>query len=127
MSDRELLELAAKAAGLNVAGWDEKPFDPEYCHNGVPAVRLAGVPCWWWNPLVDDGDAFRLQVVCFMKVKVQKFGTPWVEVAASISFDPTRRPRTTTFKRILTLGDDANAAVRRTITTVGADIARAMP
>lgn len=52
--DRELLELAAKAAGYE-------------------AVRPAtfGMGCWmalsegeWqpWNPLTDDGDAFRLAV-----------------------------------------------------------------
>lgn len=49
MTDRELLELAAKAAGvecLGDLGW-----------------RL---PCGqsqaWWNPLTDDGDALRLAV-----------------------------------------------------------------
>jgi hypothetical protein len=41
MSDRELLELAAKAAGID-PNWD-----------GL---------YWQWNPLTDDGDALRLAV-----------------------------------------------------------------
>jgi len=59
-TDRELLELAAKAAGVEVAGWDENPFDPEFGHNGVASLRTTGG--WWWNPLADDGDALRLAV-----------------------------------------------------------------
>lgn len=42
MTDRELLELAAKAAGLRVN------FHPTASYN--------------WNPLTDDGDALRLAV-----------------------------------------------------------------
>lgn len=60
MTDRELLELAAKAAGIE-ADWDESPFDPEYSHNGTPALKYRDSG-WWWNPLVDDGDALRLAV-----------------------------------------------------------------
>lgn len=44
MTDRELLELAAKAIGC----WDFN-FD---CYAGPPN----------WNPLADDGDALRLAV-----------------------------------------------------------------
>ena len=53
MTDRELLELAAKAAGVEHPGG-------EHCVNG-PALwdcnRLK-----WWRPLTDDGDALRLAV-----------------------------------------------------------------
>ena len=47
MTDKELLELAAKAAGVGYADKDGKfvPFVPET-----------------WNPLTDDGDALRLAV-----------------------------------------------------------------
>jgi transcriptional regulator GlxA family with amidase domain len=47
MTDRELLELAAKAAGLV---WDE---DLEVWLNAES---------YQWNPLTDDGDALRLAV-----------------------------------------------------------------
>ena len=50
MTDRELLELAAKAAG--VAGfWVDDGLNTG--SNATPAV---------WNPLDDDGDALRLAV-----------------------------------------------------------------
>lgn len=50
-NDRELLELAAKAAGINTK---ECPVF-EY---GVDWGGKAGI----WNPLTDDGDALRLAV-----------------------------------------------------------------
>jgi len=52
MADRELLELAAKAAGMG---------DGEYCEpNHEPAIYFK--PCIFWSPLTDDGDALRLAV-----------------------------------------------------------------
>ena len=48
MTDRELLELAAKAAGY------------EYAKHGGYIV-VDGIP-GNWNPLTDDGDALRLAV-----------------------------------------------------------------
>lgn len=53
MSDRELLELAAKAAG-NGAGWHS--HDPFHLY----PMRLPDGGNW--NPLDDDGDALRLAV-----------------------------------------------------------------
>ena len=53
MTDRELLEAAAKAAGID-GNW----------HQAKPGVRAM----FWhtnvgeWNPLTDDGDALRLAV-----------------------------------------------------------------
>jgi hypothetical protein len=52
MSDRELLELAAKAAGHRPWGAD--------CE-GYPIFVVGGLPMGW-NPLTDDGDALRLAV-----------------------------------------------------------------
>lgn len=51
-SDRELLELAAKAMGLVQYDWD----DITEC----PMVEGIG----HWNPLEDDGQAFRLMAEC---------------------------------------------------------------
>lgn len=47
MNDRELLELAAKAAG----------YDVMRTITGRMVINSSV-----WNPLTDDGDAFRLQV-----------------------------------------------------------------
>lgn len=68
MADRELLEAAARAAGIE-GQWDEDPFDPEYSHNHKPAIRM-DAPRWWWNPLEDDGDALRLAVRLRMVVSL---------------------------------------------------------
>jgi hypothetical protein len=54
MSDRELLELAAKAAGID-AQWD----CPE---RGMMMLTPSGIDTMSWNPLTDDGDALRLAV-----------------------------------------------------------------
>ena len=52
MTDREMLELAAKAAGTVVEFTNNRPvtfIDGDTVHQA-------------WNPLEDDGDAFRLAV-----------------------------------------------------------------
>lgn len=53
MTDRELLELAAKAAGIELK-WHHSDGDAYARRNGD----------YWacWNPLTDDGDALRLAV-----------------------------------------------------------------
>ena len=53
MSDRELLESAAKAAGYKLERFISAvyPYPTVYTVNGKP-----------WNPLTDDGDALRLAV-----------------------------------------------------------------
>ena len=56
MSDRELLELAAKAAGIE-HGADR--FDSGISLT-LPDGRHKSMPKW--NPLTDDGDALRLAV-----------------------------------------------------------------
>ena len=48
MTDKELLELAAKAAGIDLKMTTEKYKD--------------GSVCYAWNPLTNDGDALRLAV-----------------------------------------------------------------
>jgi len=73
MTDRELLELAAKAAGLRVG------FGYAYTKSGRHDLYWSHVHhqlAWhdktagseypepvFWNPLTDDGDAFRLAVM----------------------------------------------------------------
>ncbi len=64
MTDREELELAAKAAGI---AWSQ-----EYqCYLGEPDVNGVSVK---WLPLTDDGDALRLAVRLRMTVKVTDYG-----------------------------------------------------
>lgn len=64
MTDKELLELAAKAAGgfvyVENMGWIEQD---EHGNRGA-----------WWNPFGDDGDALRLAVKLGMMVDVGSGG-----------------------------------------------------
>jgi hypothetical protein len=59
MNDRELLELAAKALGGEIATgrW-----------NGVSLHIYTGEKSYVWNPLIDDGDALRLAVSLCIQV-----------------------------------------------------------
>lgn len=66
-SDRELLELAARAAGLLLCGysWIGENEDDEECEIIEAAFvkhRQEQGLASKWNPLTDDGDALRLAV-----------------------------------------------------------------
>jgi hypothetical protein len=54
MTDKELLELAAKAADIEL--WHEDVFTKGLTQK----ISQSGILCW--NPLTDDGDALRLAV-----------------------------------------------------------------
>ena len=59
MTDREELELAAKAAGLKIHVARQVERDEEgHANSGLWIVN--GSTCW--NPLINDGDALRLAV-----------------------------------------------------------------
>ena len=51
MNDRQLIELAAKAAGLQEYGWMADTF-----------THVVNNQFVFWEPLTDDGDALRLAV-----------------------------------------------------------------
>ena len=52
-TDRELLELAAKAAGIRLHVWGTRGAE-NFADLDATGER--------WNPLIDDGDALRLAV-----------------------------------------------------------------
>jgi len=54
MTDRELLELAAKAAGYSYAAWNDRYECQEVWNDGDQVTRF-------WQPHRDDGDALRLR------------------------------------------------------------------
>ena len=60
MTDKELLELAAKAAGISLT-------EAEWHGDGFYWMPLGSR---FWNPLTDDGDAMRLMVKLKMHVFV---------------------------------------------------------
>ncbi|PEI10786.1 hypothetical protein CRM86_23895 [Pseudomonas putida] len=58
MTDREMLELAAKAAGYVVRWYDDSlAYGPTFGIEVEPGNPSGFEP---WNPLEDDGDALRL-------------------------------------------------------------------
>ncbi len=66
MTDRELLEKAAKAAGMadaefkDMSGWGEDLYGMSFAMWSQAAWDETG--SGYWNPLTDDGDALRLAV-----------------------------------------------------------------
>jgi len=60
MNDRQLLELAAKAAG----------YKHHWCMDGLLIDAQSGP----WNPLTDDGDALRLAVKLRLEVDIHHTG-----------------------------------------------------
>lgn len=63
MTDREMLELAAKAADLHV----------KVASNSGRGLKVHG-NCNWWNPLTDDGDALRLAVKLQLEIYIDHRG-----------------------------------------------------
>lgn len=122
MTDRELLEYAAKAAGVELQ-WEsdgtiqnrmDRPTTPYYCQGLSSTID--------WNPLNDDGDALRLAVKLNLWVEIndrcawaqQNGDSILVVVSASsmVMHNETNK--------------DPYAATRRAIVRAAAEIGRSM-
>lgn len=101
MSDRELLELAAKAAGIR-GFWVDDGLNSG--SNAEPEV---------WNPLLSDSDALRLAVKL-------KFGVDVLSAKVTVFFKGGHR-----FSEVH--GDDSYAATRLAIVRAAAEIGKEMP
>jgi len=84
MNDRELLEMAAKAAGI--AGEWTDCYDGDYYseYNGMCGliVDKPNANTVVWNPWIDDGDCARMEAVLNINVKwfdAMKCANAWVE------------------------------------------------
>ena len=97
MTDRELLELAAKAAGYVLGKHTQK--DWAFTYGGVE-----------WNPLTDDGDALRLAVRCAQLFGFYRFLRAWLVAMATENGNPA----------------DPYAATRRAIVRAAAELGRSM-
>ena len=114
-SDHELLEAAAKAAGLPIE------FDEGTCNGWWPNGRTStGDVDEWWNPLTDDGDALRLAVKLGLCVDTGAM-CHWGMVTF-ISGQYWRRSGLTGFGEE-THGDDPLGATRRAIVRAAAAMA----
>lgn len=99
-TDRKLLEMAAKAAGI-AGGWDK------YAKVFVPAEGRI-----FWNPLTDDGDALRLAVKLKMDVDTSHPDTVFASDMHFLCTEP---------KNI-----DPFAATRRAIVHAAAEIGKTL-
>lgn len=105
-TDRELLELAAKAAGFRF--WDWLGGD------GLLSVYDAEGRHSVWNPLTDDGDALRLLVELKLSLEINGSEDEFYEAGCMSEWEIFDR-------------DDEAKSVRRAIVRVAAEIGRRMP
>lgn len=121
MSDRELLEFAAKAAGIHVPTKKDYPrayIDESGIFRDISCAG-DGTRMSRWNPLTDDGDALRLAVKLCMSVanttqRTSILARPDPEFGDWIADSEPHL-------------DDPYAATRRAIVRAAAEIGRQMP
>ncbi|HGM4824765.1 TPA: hypothetical protein ACKP7E_001794 [Pseudomonas aeruginosa] len=117
MNDRTLLELAARAAGMNIQRCRlDDPLHRDFLMNGE-GVRNPGQCSFPWNPLTDDGDALRLAVKLRLDIT---FYNGFQEVAAEPSNGDGMNPCQEVFT------ENPYAATRRAITRAAAEIGKSM-
>lgn len=118
-SDRELLDLAAKAAGIT-------GFSGEDCHGAyfcTPAnhdIHRSVPTIYRW--LADDGDALRLAVTLELGVVCKRRSDPY-EKNRSVVTDPYRVNQ---LRIVEAHKGDPAAATRRAIVRAAAEIGRGM-
>jgi hypothetical protein len=109
MTDRKMLELAAKAVGFTDAVWAAEQAS-------ICTVQAKKGFRPFWNPLTDDGDAFRLAVKLRLEPRF-------------LDLDHPAGPPRVTFHNVSGLvepaGNDLLAATRRAIVRAAAEIGRA--
>ena len=100
MNDKELLTLAAKAAGYNL----EEHYDDDQYYPWCAETEA------FWNPLLNDGDALRLMVNLGMDILFYQ------SIVAVTYWATTQEP----------YSFDMEASTRRAIVKVAAEIGREM-
>lgn len=121
MTDRELLELAAKALEYVVDGYvDDMIIQPSMGKAGGLVIRNDRGGHSSWNPLTDDGDALRLAVKLDMCVVVDGEHNHVRVYAQSFA-------RSEEGYGACGFGPDKCAATRRAIVRAAAEIGKAMP
>lgn len=115
MTDRELIELAATAAGIVHEGWCS---DTDLrCGLFIPMGHRTDALRPLWNPLANDGDAFRLALrlpldICRTDAEYAAVCV-WVDHRGYFIEEPHN--------------GDPCAATRRAIVRAAAEIGKAMP
>ena len=118
MNDKELLELAAKAAGLT-----NLVYCPAWrCMAEFDIDKQGGYFKWdtYWNPLVRDSDALQLGILTRLDIKhgITPTGAKSCIVSCEQGFSKE-------FEEVE--GQDPLITIRRAIVQVAAEIGKAMP
>lgn len=111
-TDRELLELAANAAGI----------DGKFVAKGAPGLNDSdGMLCnlprgrrFFWSPLSDDGDCAHLEATLGIDIE-------WGEASVVATIRHPRDPDIFASVPFECFGNDRNAARRRVSVQVAAD------
>ena len=120
MTDRELLELAAKAAGI----YEE--CEVQWCDEGLWCYGMGKGELW--SPINDDGDALRLAVTLSIAITPYPiYSHPKHSVIAK-QYRKGGLLREANPTEVVELHrEDAGAATRRAIVRAAAEIGKAMP
>lgn len=118
-TDRELLELAAKAAGMDYLIWTPGAAPI------VPAAHRALHDRVCWHPLSDDGDALRLAVRLRITPDFNPRASSCIFTGYEVVNSGSRRSYNNPI--IEKFGTDDLAATRRAIVRAAAAIWEAMP
>ena len=111
MTDKELLELAAKAAGIEVFSRYQTDYDDEGYETGRREV-------YQWNPLTNDGDALRLVVKLKINISIiGKYDNEILAYSAAHHYDEEPSE---------SMESDPYAATRRAIVRAAAEIGKGM-
>jgi hypothetical protein len=126
MTNRELLELAAKAAGIHIIGPIEKWIvQPNKEHEGGYLIRNNQGGDSAWNPLKDDGDALRLAARLTLNIS---FDRQTAAPAVSCSFNGLPGvPYQHNEDRDVQGADEILIRLRRAIVRVAAEVGKTMP
>lgn len=117
MTDKELIELTAKAVQLPECGW----MGPAFMY--VKENRFTD-----WNPLEDDGDALRLAVKLRISLihKQEYVGGPVIETIEATGPMREDHSRHCEMVSLNGPGDDEMANTRRAIVRAAAEIGKGM-
>jgi hypothetical protein len=112
MTDKELLELAAKAAGIEY----------DFCRPELGGCQIRKpFVSGFWNPLTNDGDALRLAVK--LDLIVSRGYTEVGKEAVVFYLNEIQHQ----MRCVVPHGSDPYAATRRAITRAAAAIGKEMP
>lgn len=127
MTDRELLELAAKAAGYEIVGIAHKFIVQGIDEDDLLVANDRGGDSVW-NPITDDGDALRLAAKLRLTIRQDDPAASEAGIAAYQTGAPTVDGIGPWFWKewLRDHSDDRSVTTRRAIVRAAAEIGKAV-